>query len=364
MRKLWIFCLIVCSNQSFATPTSATKWHAEEVISGLGVPWGMAPIDQHQVLITERNGRVGILNHSTQKYQPIFHFPNVVTNGQGGLLDVAPSPFDDKAFYFTYSKEVEAGIETALAKAYLVENHIVGLTELFVSSSGSTTNRHFGSRIAFDQYYLYLSIGDRGERENGQNLTTHAGSIIRLNPDGTPPKDNPFAEQNDAQNAIWSYGHRNPQGIIFLRDRNELWSVEHGPRGGDEVNLIVKGANYGWPITSHGKEYWNPLPVGQAQEMKGIESPKKVYIPSIAPSSMIYYQGEQYPNLKNKLLLGALKLTHINILTLDAHGNIIEEQRILSDLKERIRALTVTPDGHILFSSDSGKVYRLSTLHE
>lgn len=345
-----------------ANHLKADNWNAEAIYSGLNVPWGLTLIDQNRMLVSERNGQIGILYISDKRYQPIYQLPDVAVTGQGGLLDIALSPFAPKKVYFTYSKRSNGAIETTLAQATLNEDSLSEVTVLFTAQSGSTSGRHFGSRIAFDDKYLYFSIGDRAERDNGQDLTTHAGSIIRLNPDGTVPSDNPFITKPNAQAAIWSYGHRNPQGLIFDKRLDRLWSVEHGPRGGDEINIIDKGKNYGWPITSHGKEYWGPIAVGEAKEKQGIVSPLKVYIPSIAPGSLAIYRHDKHKRLNNALLIGALKLAHINVVKLDAQGNIISEQRILQQLGERIRDIEVSKDGEIYFSSDSGKIYRLITL--
>lgn len=342
-----------------ASAVDAKAWQAHMITSKLDVPWGMAVVDEQHLLVTERNGRVGILNHLSGQYKKLIHFPHVIAKGQGGLLDVVRSPFEANTYYFTYSRDTSTGIETLLAKAVLEENKLINLTDIFVTQSGSTLGQHFGSRITFDKEYIYFSVGDRGMRSNGQNLQTHAGSIMRLNPDGSIPKSNPFFEHGEIASAIWSYGHRNPQGLFHDGKTNQLWSIEHGPRGGDEINLILKGKNYGWPITSHGKEYWGPVQVGQSEEMEGIASPKKVYVPSIAPSSMILYRGERYPNLKNKLIIGSLKLAHINVITLSGN-NAIDEQRILQDLGERVRSLVVTPAGDIIFSTDAGNIYRLA----
>lgn len=338
---------------------STMAWQAKEVTSGLNVPWGMSYFDDEKLLVTQRNGELGIVDLKTGNFSALPSVSQAKVTGQGGLLDVAQSPFKAKQFYFTYSKQVNDAVETTLAVADLTASGMENWRELLVTQSGSDGGRHFGSRITFDEQFVYFSVGDRGERDNGQNLSTHAGSIIRLHPDGRVPQDNPFVNKDNAQAEIWSYGHRNPQGLFFDHTSSRLWSIEHGPRGGDEVNEILKGENYGWPITSHGKEYWGPISVGEAEELPGIQPPKQVYVPSIAPSSLILYRGGQYPELDGKLVAGALKLTHLNILTLDKQGNVIKEQRILESLGERIRDIETTPEGVLYFSTDSGKIFRL-----
>jgi glucose/arabinose dehydrogenase len=311
------------------------------------------------MLITERNGAIKHINLVTGKHQTLAEIPNIWVKGQGGLLDIATSPFDKNKIYVTYSKNINGKGATTLASATYRNEALSDWVDVFVSISQTDTSRHFGSRITFDNNSLYFSIGDRGERENGQNTMNHAGSILRLNPDGSTPTDNPYVNNNAILDEIWSYGHRNPQGLFFDPKTQKLWSIEHGPRGGDEINLIKKGSNYGWPITSHGKEYWGPVSVGEATEKEGIESPVKVYIPSIAPGSLVLYQGEKFPELKGKLLSGALKLTHINIVTLNNEGKAIAEDRILSELGERIRDIEVSPEGEIFFSTDNGYLYKL-----
>ncbi len=226
--------------------------------------------------------------------------------------------------------------------------------------SASATGRHFGSRIVFDvQGHLFFSVGDRGVRPNGQDLTTHAGSILRLNLDGSLPADNPFLNRPGALPEIYSFGHRNPQGLAYDAKRERLWSIEHGPRGGDEINLIKAGENYGWPVVSHGKEYWGPMMVGEATHKAGMMDPVKVYVPSIAPGSLLLYSGKAFPGWRDDLFSGALKLTHLNRVSLNQEGQPVAEERLLESLGERIRALAEDPQGWLYLSTDSGKILRL-----
>lgn len=338
---------------------NAAAWEAEKVMSGLLVPWGMSFVSNDQLLVTERNGDIVLVDLKTQTKTALLQVASVAANGQGGLLDVALSPHDPTMFYFTYSKQHDSGVDTTLAMASWDGKTVTAWRDVLITVSNSTTTRHFGSRIAFDATHLYFTIGDRGMRPNGQDRRTHAGSVLRLNLDGTTPDDNPFAGNPNAQAQIWSYGHRNPQGLYYDAPSQTLWEIEHGPRGGDEINLISKGANYGWPTTSYGKEYWGPVSVGDNEEADGIDSPRKVYIPSIAPSGLLLYRGQRYPQLNGKLLTGALKLTHINVITLDDNQSAIEETRLLESLNERIRDIRRSPDDWIYFSTDSGNIYRL-----
>ena len=334
----------------------------EKVASNLGLVWGMSFISNEKILMNFKSGEIAILNLKTNTIKYLRNTPNVLYHGQGGLLDVQSSPNfkDDKTLFFTYVKKIENSGLTTLAKAKLIDDELEDWKDLLISKSSSNTSRHFGSRITFDEDgHVYFSIGDRGVRANGQDLSTHAGSIIRLNLDGTIPKDNPFVNQDGKLPEIYSYGHRNPQGLFYDKQSKNLWSCEHGPRGGDEINLILKGSNYGWPTISYGKEYWNPMYVGEGTHKEGMTDAKKVYIPSIAPSSLIVYSGDKFPKWKGDIFSGALKLRHLNRVVLNKYDEVIEEQRFLKELEERIRNVIQSPKGNIYISTDSGNIYTL-----
>ncbi|UTJ05520.1 PQQ-dependent sugar dehydrogenase [Arcobacter roscoffensis] len=341
---------------------ASTTYKTQEIVSNLGVIWGMDFLDENRLILTQKNGKVFVLDLRTKALQEIKNIPKVFYKGQGGLLDIKVSPNykKDSWIYFTYSKNINNQGATTLARAKLENNSFVKHEDLLITKSNTSTTRHFGSRITFDEKgHLFFSVGDRGVRDTAQNLSNHAGTIIRLNLDGSIPKDNPFVNDKNALDEIYSYGHRNPQGIFYDKKRGTFWAIEHGPRGGDEVNLIQGGANYGWPVISYGKEYWGPLDVGEGTHKKGMLQPIKYYVPSISPSSLIVYNGNVYKELKGKLLAGALKLTHINILTVDSKNNILKETRILENLNERIRNIVQSPNGLIYFSTDSGKILLL-----
>jgi len=343
--------------------SAGTHYQVKVIADGLNIPWAMAFLTPSQILITERQGTLKLLDRFSGRLLNINGIPPVYKNGQGGLLDVALPPNNTEGdwIYFTYSKPVNHAGATTLARAKLQQGSLIGWTDLLVTKSVTNTNRHFGSRIAFDHKgHIFFTVGDRGVRPNGQDLSTHAGSVLRLNLDGSTPDDNPFIKQRKALPEIWSYGHRNPQGLSYDLKHKRLWLIEHGPRGGDELNLIRKGMNYGWPVVSYGKEYWGPISVGEATEKAGMESPTKYYVPSIAPSSLLLYTGTAFPNWDGNLFAGALKLQHLNRIVLNQKAQAIDEDRLLESMSERIRSLVQSPEGWIYFSTDSGKIMRLT----
>ncbi|MFT7880741.1 MAG: PQQ-dependent sugar dehydrogenase [Sulfurimonas sp.] len=345
--------------------SAQTGYRLERLTSGHGVIWGMVFIDDGKILFTQREGKAGILSVDTKAVKMLKVLPKVRARGQGGLLDVALSPnFNiDGWIYFTYVKEVGSKGATTLARAKLRQDRLIKWEELIVTNSATSKNVHFGSRIAFDKRgHLFFTIGDRGIRDNAQNLRNHAGSILRLNLDGSVPRDNPFTGNANALNEIYSYGHRNPQGIYYDKRNNRLWSIEHGPRGGDEINLIKKGQNYGWPVISYGKEYWGPIAVGEGTHKRGMMQPEKVYVPSIAPSSLMIYHGDLFPRWRGKLFAGALVQKHINIIGVGPHGKLTSEERIVEKFGRRIRCLTQDTQGFIYFSTDSGEIFKLSPI--
>ena len=332
----------------------------EEVTDGLSIPWGLAFISNTQLLITERAGSIKLLDTQNKTLTPIQGAPAVMAQGQGGLLDVAVPP-DFKTgdwIYFTFVRNKGGEGVTVLARAKLTTNKLVQWQDLLETQSATGAGRHFGSRIVFDENgYVYFGVGDRGERPMSQDLSNHAGSVMRLYRDGRVPQDNPFNQRADVQPQIWSYGHRNPQGMAYDYANKRLWLIEHGPRGGDEINRVLPGRNYGWPVISYGKEYWGPLAVGEGTHREGMEQPIKQYTPSIAPSSLLLYSGNSFPAWRGNLFSGALKLTHLNRVTLSEDGKAIGEERLLDELDERIRALAQGPQGWLYFSTDSGKIY-------
>ncbi|MDB2405413.1 PQQ-dependent sugar dehydrogenase [Arcobacteraceae bacterium] len=337
------------------------QYKVEEVVSNLNVPWGMAFLDEKNMIFTQKNGWVLVLNVETKELTPIANQPKVYHYRQGGLLDVQVSPNykKDGWIYFTYVKKQNGMGVTTLSRAKLQHNMLNSWEELLVTKSATRTGAHFGSRITFDEEgHLYFGVGDRGYRPNGQDINTHAGTIMRLNLDGSIPQDNPFVGK-DGLDEIYSYGHRNPQGLFYDKVSKKLYEIEHGPRGGDEINLIEKGKNYGWATISYGKEYSSNKAVGIGTHKKGMEQPIKVYIPSIAPSSLIVYSGKVFKQWKGNLFSGALVLRHLNRIVVDKDSKAIDEERLLKNLDERIRNVVEGPNGWLYISTDSGRILRL-----
>lgn len=369
---LWVAAFLLWPLQTLAEPVVGSdfesqtldgRYRAETVASPGGIIWGMAFVDATRLAFTQREGQLGLLDLTSQKVRYLSGAPKVFSKNQGGLLDVALSP-DGEWLYFTYAKPVGKGLgATTLARAKLGEVGLKQWKDLLVTRSAGSGGRHFGSRIAFDdQGYVFFSVGDRGERDRAQDLEDHAGTIIRLHLDGSIPTDNPFVNHSKVLPEIWSYGHRNPQGLAYDKANQQLWSIEHGPRGGDEINLIQKAENYGWPVLSYGREYVLPIAVGEGLEREGMVSPSKVYIPSIAPSSLLLYDGRAFPEWQGSLFAGALKLRHLNRVTLDHKGRPKSEFRLLESRQERIRALAQSPEGWLYFSTDSGTIERIRPL--
>jgi glucose/arabinose dehydrogenase len=363
----WFFAVLIFSGSVLAGDAKIIhqknpEFILEQVANGLGIPWGMVFLSPDQLIFTERNGHIKLLNLTSLQVVTLSGGPAVFFKGQGGMLDVAigPNYSTEGWIYFTYSKPTGSGAATTLARAKQKDKRLTDWQDLLVSKSATEESHHFGSRIAFDdESHIFFSIGDRGVRDLAQQLDGHAGSILRLNLDGSVAAGNPFLDDDNALDEIWSYGHRSPQGLQFDLDRKILWSSEHGPRGGDEINWVRKGRNYGWPVISHGKEYWGPFDIGEGREKKGMEQPVKVYIPSIAPGSLLLYSGVAFPSWRGNLFSGALKLQHLNRVSISNDNQAMDEERLLTDLKQRIRALAQSPEGWIYLSTDSGNIFRL-----
>lgn len=338
------------------------KFKVLELATNLDIVWGMTFITNDLILFTQKSGALATLNLNGLKIEKIPGAPKVYAEGQAGLLDVVKDP-DSDWIYFTYARPSGETAVTTLARAKLKDNKLVEWNDLLITKTLSDDDKHFGSRIAFKGNYVFLSLGDRGHRPNGQDLKTHAGSILRLHKDGRIPKDNPFVKDSKALPEIWSWGHRNIQGLAYDQQNDNLWAIEHGPRGGDELNLIQKGANYGWPVVSLGREYWNPFRVGEATSKEGMVDPVMQYTPSIAPGSLLLYSGKVFKAWRGNLFSGALALTHLNRLVLEG-TRVTKEERHLKKLDYRIRSVIEGPDGLIYLSTDGGKILQIAPQSE
>ncbi len=344
-------------------PSGSVPFSVEILAEDLGVVWGMVFISDTEMLFTEREGNVKKLNIQTGKVVSVSGAPEVYARGQGGLLDVTLHPHfsENKKIYISYSKEVNDKQTTAVAEALLKEDKLTQLKDIFTVLPAVSASRHFGSRLVFDQKgFLYVTVGDRTERHFAQKLDNHFGKILRLKPDGKAPTDNPFVSVEGAKPEIWSFGHRNPQGLFIHPETGRIWSQEHGPRGGDEINLIQRGKNYGWPVITYGREYWGPA-IGEGVKKQGMEQPIKYYVPSIAPSGLMIYSGKIFKNWKHSFFSGALVLTHLNRVEIE-NQKAQKEERLLSDLEFKVRNVIEGPAGYIYVSVDAGKILKLKPL--
>lgn len=334
------------------------KVKMNKVMSGLGIPWGMDFLSDDLLITTDKSGKLYLVDLKSKKKTLISGGPEVKVKGQGGLLDVklAPNFKENKTIYFSYSKKLNQYTTTALAMGKLESASISDLKDIFVAKTDSNKGVHFGSRITFDEKHIYLSIGDRGYRDRAQMFDYHNGKIIRLNLDGSVPKDNPFVKRDKALPEIFSYGHRNPQGLFYDSRTQTLWSGEHGPKGGDEINKVEKGKNYGWPVITYGTEYWGPS-IGDTHR-EGMEQPYYYFVPSIANCGLMVYSGKKFTSLKGHIFQGALKLMHLNMV-FPGENNKLKEKRYAQDVG-RVRSVNESPSGDIFLSTDSGELFRLT----
>ena len=338
----------------------------EEVTSGLKVPWGMAALPNGDMLITERYGALRLLQTNGELHpKPISGLPDIAAGGQGGLLDVAihPDYATNGWIYLSFSspkakKEPGRGANTALMRARIKKHQLVDQQLLFKALPNYSSGNHFGSRIAFDtDNHVFLSIGDRGGRDDNQSLNNHRGKIFRLHDDGQIPSDNPFVNTKNAAPEVWSWGHRNPQGLARHPDTGEIWSHEHGPRGGDELNRILPGQNYGWPTITFGINY-SGSKITDETARSGMMSPVTHWVPSIAPSGMVFITSDRYPTWRNNILIGSMKFQQLHRLEL-LDGKVASEEILLKGLG-RIRAVEQGTDGYLYVAMETGgRIIRL-----
>ncbi|WP_170480595.1 PQQ-dependent sugar dehydrogenase [Ruegeria arenilitoris] len=351
-------CLWAGSLSADVLQTSAGPVQVSKVAEGLDTPWAVGILPDGSFLVTERDG--DLLYVSKGKARRVKGAPKVAANGQGGLLDVtvAKNFQRTREIFLTFSKPQKGGAGTALAVARLSEagDRLTNSRVIFEAVPGGSGGRHFGSRVVeAPDGKLFVTIGDRGDRPQAQNRSNHMGTVIRINRDGTVPANNPFVGQSDIRPEIWSYGHRNPQGA-GLDGRGNLWLSEHGARGGDEVNRIKPGANYGWPVISYGVHYSGDK-IGEGTSKPGMEQPEHYWDPSIAPSGLVVYSGKLWPEWRGNLFVGSLKFDYIARLS---GSNLREVEQIKGPETERVRDIVEAPDGSIWFISvGQGAIYRM-----
>ena len=345
--------------------TEAGSVKLTEVASGLQNPWSLAFLPDGRMLVTERPGRLRIVGRDGSVSAPIDGVPEVHARGQGGLLDVALSPnfADDKLIVFSYAEPTAGGARTAVARARLDAEglRLEEVRRIFAQNEDPSGNHHWGSRLVFARDgTLFITLGDRfHSRERAQALDSHLGKVVRIAIDGSVPADNPLAGRSDARPEIWSWGHRNVQGAALHPQTGELWTHEHGPQGGDEINRTRAGLNYGWPEVTYGREYVTGRKIGAGEAREGVEPPVLQFTPSIAPSGMAFYTGDVFPQWKGNLFVGALKFQLVARVVLEG-DRVVHEERLFAELGRRIRDVRQGPDGHLwLVDETEGRILRL-----
>lgn len=338
---------------------------AESVASGLSQPTAIEFLPDGRAFVLQRDlGEISLIDFRSGERAEIGNMPKMLKFNDSGIHDIELHPdFEENGWiYISYSEGEEVHSTVVFDRIRIKDNAVSERERVFSADAFSEKSYHYGGRIQFIENHVYFTVGDRQHRDEVQNRANHAGSIVRLHDDGRVPEDNPFIgiedERNPPRPELWTLGHRNPQGLFVHPDTGELWANEHGPRGGDELNLIKKGANYGWPEVSFGLEYdGGPIGKGITRE-EGMEQPVWVYVPSIAPSDLVIYQGAAFPAWKGSFLIGSLAFAHLNRLVL-RDGAVVVEERLASGPLGRIRSIAVDADGYIYLGSDGGDIWRL-----
>ena len=335
------------------------------VARGLQNPWSLAFLPDGSMLVTERPGRMRVVSPAGTLGPPLQGLPPVDVGGQGGLLDVALDPkfSDNRLVYWSYSEAGDGGNGTAVARGRLEKDRLADVQVIFRQAPKVSSRIHFGSRLVFDRTgRLFVTLGDRGSRkEDAQVLSNHLGKVVRIEPDGRAPDDNPFAGRADARPELWSYGHRNVQGAALHPQTGALWTHEHGPQGGDELNVTEAGRNHGWPVVTYGRNYGSGTVIGEATERADVPAPVTYWVPSVAPSGMAFLTSDRYPAWRGQLFVGAMKERGLVRLQLDGR-RVVAQERLLESLGERIRDVRQGLDGwlYVLTDNDTdGRILRL-----
>jgi glucose/arabinose dehydrogenase len=344
-----------------ALPASAQTIRSEEhafrvveIVRGLEQPWSLAFLPDGRLLVTEKAGRLRVVKDGRLEPQAVAGLPEIAVHGQGGLMDVALHPrfAENGLVYLSYAARGADGFGTEVARARLAGNKLEDVQVIFRQSPKGNRGQHFGSRLVFDRAgFLYLTLGDRGEMERAQRPDDHAGSVIRLHDDGRVPKDNPFVGKPAWKPEKYTLGNRNQQGAALHPLTGILWTHEHGPQGGDEVNVIRAGVNYGWPVITYGVNYGIGTRIGEGTAKPGMAQPIHYWVPSIAPSGMAFYTGDRFPKWRGDLFVGALKDQMLVRLKLDGE-KVVREERLLRGALGRIRDVRAGPDGFLYLLND------------
>lgn len=371
-RSIFTLSVAALMLPGFVSPAHATelpgtvdsmehRFRLVEITDGLEHPWGMAFLPDGSILVTERPGRLRRIINGRLDPNPVTGIPPVYASGQGGLLDVALHPrfATNRLVYLSYASPGQGGGATAVARGRLTGNRLEDVEELYVGLPRVSGGRHFGSRLLFAGGYLFITAGDRGNKDRAQALDDPAGSIIRLHEDGRVPEDNPFVGRVDAEPGIYAYGNRNPQGLALEKATGRIYAVEHGPKGGDELNLIEPGVNYGWPVITWGRSYAG-FKIGEGTHKEGMAQPVHYWAPSISPSGLMIYDGDRFPAWQGSFFTGALSSRLLARLEVK-QGETVVEERLLSDWGKRIRDVRQGPDGLIYLLTDhpNGMLLRL-----
>jgi glucose/arabinose dehydrogenase len=370
MKHIYIFIALIFTTLSACSQQTESKIQAEEpinlsyttelVVPELKIPWGMAFLPDGSILITEKEGQ--LIHFKDNEKIVISGLPEIYLRGQGGLMDIKLHPNYNKNgwIYFTYASEEgdEDGGNTSIMRAQLDNNNLINKELLYKAEPNTKKGQHWGSRIEFDNAgYLYFSVGDRGNRDvNPQDITRDCGKIYRLKDDGSIPNDNPFTSNPEAKQAIFSYGHRNPQGMTKHPLTGEIYIHEHGPKGGDEINIIAKGKNYGWPVISYGINY-SGTSFTEITEKEGMEQPLFYWVPSIAPSGLAIVNSDKYPDWEGNILVGSLKFSYLERLIVE-DNEVVKREKLFENIG-RLRNVKQAPDGFIYIAVEGKGIYKI-----
>ena len=354
---LWLMAMLplACAGEGRAVRSEKHNFKVVILVEGLQNPWSVTWLPDGRLLITERAGRLRIVSKDFKlDAKPVEGLPTIVVADQGGLFDVALHPHykDNGWIYISYNGAGPGGHGTELMRAKLNGHRLVDQQVLFKLEPKSASGQHFGGRIVFDgKGHVLLTLGDRGEMHRAQRPDDHAGSVIRLNDDGTIPQDNPFVGTKAAKRESFTRGNRNIQGAALHPKTGLLWVHEHGPQGGDEINIIRPGRNYGWPVVTYGVNYGSGTKIGEGTHKAGMEAPIYYWVPSIAPSGMAFYEGDKFTNWRGNILVGALRDGVLVRLELDGE-KVVKEERMLRDAIGRLRDVRIGPDGYVYLLND------------